>query len=121
MSRQVLILEEDLQVFGKNIWKLFKAKWRLLMSMGMKMDENILITMTDPKDVGKSLTTRGPPMSCNMRIDNPRSFIMSRYLNSILMIASKLSLIFLHFSFLVIQAPLVLWLRKNSPLALYLL
>ena len=44
------ILDDD---FGDNILKLLTAKWRLLISKGMKIDANIEITIIEAKFVGK--------------------------------------------------------------------
>ena len=74
-----------LGVCGRNMVKLFTARWRLLISIGTMMEAPITITMTDPKFVGRSIIARDPPMSRNIRMVNPKSLIISTALTSILM------------------------------------
>ena len=42
-------------VFCENMSKLFTARWRLLINIGMKIDANMHITMTEPKLVGRAM------------------------------------------------------------------
>ena len=68
---------------GRDILKLFTAKWRLLISIGMMIEKNITNTITDPKVVGRSKMAGNPPTSLNIRMVSPKSLIISMDLTSI--------------------------------------
>ena len=63
------------------------------MSIGMKIEANILITITGPKFDGKSLIAWGPPISLSIKIESPKSFNISMNFTSTLMIDPMFSII----------------------------
>ena len=65
------------------------------MSIGMKIEANILITTTDPNFDGKSLIAWGPPISLSIRIESPRSLKISRSFTSRMMIELMFRMIFI--------------------------